>query len=107
MGQLVDGGVRDPLRIDRQPQASHRIEPVTITAMLADQDLRPDPAETIPSRKSILCDDLCSFFSMVRQHVESAVIAERAQVTSRAERIPDKAGRKGPCLTGHGGETDP
>ena len=46
---------------------------------------RMDPAETIPSRKSILCDDLYSFFSVVRQHVESAVIAERARATSRTE----------------------
>jgi len=39
----ADGSRRArPPRVDRQLQASHRVEPVTITAVLADQDLRPE-----------------------------------------------------------------
>lgn len=39
---------------------------------------RMNPGEVVPSRKSILCDDLYFFFSEVRRRVETAVTAERA-----------------------------
>ena len=40
VSQPVDRGVGQALRVDGQPQAGQRVEPVRVTAMLADQDLR-------------------------------------------------------------------
>jgi len=43
--QLVQGLVRSPLAVDGQLQVRERVEPVGVAAMLADQDLRSEPAQ--------------------------------------------------------------
>ncbi len=44
VGEVVDRGVRAPLRVDGQLQVGERVHPVGVAAVLADQDGRPERA---------------------------------------------------------------
>ena len=45
VGERMDRGMSGALRVDAQLQAGQRIQPVRVGPVLADQDLRPEPAQ--------------------------------------------------------------